>query len=107
MKAGKVASLLREGLFASQVALVEKNPPAHAGDRRDIGSIPGSERSPRGGHGNPLLYSCLENLMDRGDWHGVSKSWTQLQRLSTYTFAPLNPNFMEELLIVMATPKHG
>ena len=40
-----------------------KNPPANAGD---LGSIPGSGRSPGGGNGNPLRYSCLENLMDRG-----------------------------------------
>ena len=38
-----------------------KNPPANAGDIRDSGSIPGSGRSPAGGHGNPLQYSCLEN----------------------------------------------
>ena len=43
-----------------------KNPPANAGDVRDVGSIPGSGRSPGGGHGNPLQYSCLENPMDRG-----------------------------------------
>ena len=42
------------------VMLVVKNPPANAGDIRDTGSIPGSERSPGGGHGNPLQYSCLE-----------------------------------------------
>ena len=46
---------------ASQVALVVKNPPANAGDIRNAGSIPGSGRSPRGGHGNPLQFSCLEN----------------------------------------------
>ena len=55
-----------------------KNPPANAGDVGDTGSIPGSGRSPGGGHGNPLQYSCLENSMDRGDWqatvHGVTKS---------------------------------
>ena len=45
-----------------------KNPPANAGDAGDLGSIPGSERSPAGGHGNPLQYSCLENPMDRGAW---------------------------------------
>ena len=45
-----------------------KNPPANAGDIRDAGLIPGSGRSPGGGHGNPLQYSCLENLMDRGAW---------------------------------------
>ena len=45
-----------------------KNPPVNAGDTRDSGSIPGSRRSPGGGHGNPLQYSCLENPMDRGFW---------------------------------------
>ena len=50
---------------ASQVALVVKNPTANAGDVRDVGSIPGPGRSPREGNGNPLLYSCLENPMDR------------------------------------------
>ena len=53
---------------------------------RDTGSIPGSGRSPGGGNGNPVQYSCLGNPMDRGAWraivHGVPKSWT---RLSTYT----------------------
>ena len=47
--------------WASQVALVVKNLPANAGDIRDAGSIPGSRRSPEGGHGDPLQYSCLEN----------------------------------------------
>ena len=65
---------------ASQVALVVKNLPVNAGDVRDAGSIPGSGRSPKGGHSNPLQYSCLENPMDRGGWwatvRGVSKSWT-------------------------------
>ena len=51
-----------------QVALVLKNLPADAGDIRDIGSIPGSGRSPGGGHGTPLQYSCLENPMDGGAW---------------------------------------
>ena len=63
----------------SQVALVVNNPPANTGDIRDAGSIPGSGRSPGGGHGNPLHYSCLENPMDRGAWratvHRVAKSW--------------------------------
>ena len=52
--------------IASQVVLVVKNPPANAGDVRDVGSIPGWGRSPGEGHGNPLQYSCLENPMDRG-----------------------------------------
>ena len=68
--------------WASQVALVVKNLPVMAGDVRDLGLIPGSGRSPGGGNGNPLQYSCLENSMDRKAWwatvHGVTKSWTQL-----------------------------
>ena len=68
----------------SQGALVVKSPPASAADVRDTGSIPGSGRSRGGGHGNPLQYSCLENLMDRGAWraavHGVVKSRTRLKR---------------------------
>ena len=43
-----------------------KNPPANAGDARDAGLIPGSGTSVGRGNGNPLQYSCLENLMDRG-----------------------------------------
>ena len=58
-----------------------KNPPASAGDREDIGLIPVG-KIPWRGHGNLLLYSCLENPMDRGTWraivHGVTKSQTQL-----------------------------
>ena len=45
-----------------------KNLPANAGDVRDVGLIPGSGRSPRGGNGYPLQYSCLENSMDRRTW---------------------------------------
>jgi len=60
------------------VALVVKNPSASEGDTRDM--IPGWRRSPGGGHGNPLQYSCLENPMDRGAWQGtvhrVAKIWT-------------------------------
>ena len=44
---------------------VVKNPPVNAGDARDLGSIPGSGRSPGEGNGNPLQYSCLENPMNR------------------------------------------
>ena len=47
-----------------------KNPPANAGDVRDMGSISGLERSPREGNGNPLQYSRLENPMNRGAWKG-------------------------------------
>ena len=68
--------------MASQVVLVVKNPPANARDIRDTILIPGSGRSPGGGHGNPLQYSCLENPMDRRV-HGVAKSQT---RLSDFTY---------------------
>ena len=54
-----------------------KNLPANAGELRDVGLIPGSERSSGGAHGNPLQYSYLGNAMDRGAWwdvvHGVTK----------------------------------
>ena len=56
--------------------LVVKNPPDNAADLRDAGSIPGSGRSPGEGNGNPLLYSCLENPMDRGAW------WAMVHRYS-------------------------
>ena len=54
-----------------------KNPPANAGDIRDIGLIPGSERSPGGGHDNPVQYSCLENPMDRGAWQATVRRVTK------------------------------
>ena len=57
-----------------QVILVVKNMPVNAGDIRDLGSIPGSERSPGGGNGNRLQYSWLGNPMDRGAWWAYS-SW--------------------------------
>ena len=47
---------------------VVKNPPANVGDIRDTSSIPGRGRSPGGGNGNPLQYSCLGNPMDTGAW---------------------------------------
>ena len=60
------------------MAQVVKNPPANAGDARDMGSILGLGRSPGEGNGSPLQYSCLENSKNRGAWwatiHGVTKS---------------------------------
>ena len=68
-------------------ALVVRNLPASAGDIRGTSSIPASGRSPGGGHGNPLQYSCLENPLDRGAWqanvHRVAKSPTW--RLNAHT----------------------
>ena len=74
--------------FQVALVVVVKNLSASAGDLRDMGLILGSGRSPGGGHGNPLQYSCLENPMDRGPWLamvlGVTKSQTRLKRLSTH-----------------------
>ena len=71
------------------MVLVIKNLPANAGDTRDMGLIPGSARSPGGGLGNPLQYSCLENTMDRRAWratvHRVAKRQTRLKQLSMQT----------------------
>ena len=79
--------------IASQVALVVKNPTANAKNIReacqcrDVGSIPGLERSPGRGHGNPLQFSCLENPMDWRTWwatvHRVAKRQTWLKCLSS------------------------
>ena len=62
-----------------------KNLLANAGDAREAGLIPGLGRSPQVEYGNPLQYSCLGNLMDRGAWqatvHGLEKSWMCLSTL--------------------------
>ena len=72
------------------MVLVVRNPPTNAGYAGDVGSIPGSARSPGGGNGNLLQYSSLKNLMNRGAWwataHGVAKSST---RMSTHTKSPI------------------
>ena len=75
---------------AVDLGLRVKNLPANVGDVRDTGSISGLRRSPGGGHGNPLQYSCLENPMDGGTWratvHGVAKS-----RIWLSNFTSLHP----------------
>ena len=63
---------------ASQVAQWQKNLPANAGNTGDAGLIPGSGRSPGGGHGNPLQYSCLENPMDRGAWQATAHGFANI-----------------------------
>ena len=85
---------------ASQVALVVRNLPANA---RDTGSISEEGRSPGGGHGNPLQYSCLENPTDKAAWqatvHRLSKSRTQLRRLCTYMWPfPQKPSLPVPIL---------
>ena len=71
---------------------VVKNLPANAGDARDTGSIPGLERSPGEGNGNPLQYSCLGNSIGRGAWpatvHGVSESDTSALPFLPHHFSP-------------------
>ena len=73
--------MVYEGLRASLMALMVKNPPVNAGDPGS--SIPGSRRYPGEGNGNPLQYSCLENSMDRGAWWvtvcRVTKSYTKTE----------------------------
>ena len=59
-----------------------KNPPANAGDIRDMGFIPGSGRSPRVGNDNPLQYSCLGNPMDRGAWQAMVHEVAKSERIS-------------------------
>ena len=61
------------------MVLKVKNPPADAGDIRDSDSIPELERSPGGGNGNPLQYSCLRNHMDRGAWWATGCGLTKIQ----------------------------
>ena len=65
--------------MSSLVAQLVKNLPANAGEPRDAGSIPGSGRSPGGGQGNPLQYSCLKNSMDRGAWWAMVRKFTKSQ----------------------------
>ena len=68
---------------------VEKNLPANKGDTGDMGSVPGSGRSPGEGNGSPLQYSCRENPMNRGAWwatvHGVPESQVQTEHTHILT----------------------
>ena len=88
-------------LWASQVALVVKNPPADGGD---MGSIPGSGRSPGEGHGNPFQYSYLENPMDRGAWwatvQGSKQSDTTEETQHTHVQGPTTVQHRELYLIL-------
>ena len=64
-------------IFFYPLKIVIKNPPASAGDVRDVGSIPGSGRSPGRGNGNQLQYSCLGNPMDRKEPGGLRYTGSQ------------------------------
>ena len=76
-----------------------KNPPAHAGDTRDTGSISGWGSFPKVGNGNPLQYSCLENSMDRGAWRGTVQGVAELDMTEC---AHTHPIFMSA-----ASPNSG
>ena len=60
-----------------------KNLSAKAGDARDAGLIPGLGRSPGGGNGNPLQYSCLGNPTDRGAWGDIAAPVTMMEHLGS------------------------
>ena len=64
-----------------------KNLAANARDTKEVGLIPGLERSPGEGNGNPLQYSCLENSMDRGAWQATVHGVSELDRLSAHAHA--------------------
>ena len=85
---GKTSTLASHSPGSTPVVLMVKNSPANAEDARDTGLIPGWGRSPGGGNGTPLQYSCLKSPTDRGAWqaivHGVTKSQTWL---SDYAWA--------------------
>ena len=61
-----------------------KTPPAHAGDTEDVGSVPGSGRSPGGGNVTPLQCSCLENPIDRGAWRIQSMGLQRFRHTVTF-----------------------
>ena len=79
------------------MVLVVKNPPANAGDIRDVGSIPGLERSPGGQHGNPLQDYCLENPMDRGDWRATVHRSSKESDMTEAALQAHNPIFRNKL----------
>ena len=91
---------------ASQVVLVIKNLPVNAGDIRDMGWIPGSGRSPGGGHGNPFQYSCLGNPMDRRAWqttdHRVTKSQTWLKQLYFFFFSNFHLIMLNRFIVLFS-----
>ena len=80
-----------------------------ASDAGEVGSIPGSGRSPGGGNGYPLQYSCLENSTDRGAWwttvHGVAKRWTRLVTKCTHTLFHRSVGLKLEICVTGSKPK--
>ena len=95
--------------WASQVALEVNNPPCNEGDGRDAGFTSGSGRSPGGGYGNPLQYSCLENPMGRGPLqatvHRIAKSRTWLKTARTHTYFSASFPLYQELRVPPSVPQ--
>ena len=97
--------------WASQVVPMVKNPPANAGDTRDVDSIPGSGRFPGVGNCNPLQCSCLENSVDRGAWWatvpGVTESdmtkhtCTYTQQHMGFSVAPCPSQHLMSVLLIL------
>ena len=89
-----------QGIFPLKITwwFIGKESACNSEATRNTGLIPGSGRSPGGGHGNPLQYSCLENTTDRGPLrarvHGVTESWTQLKLvyISPLSLEPPSPS---------------
>ena len=75
----KFTDCSQRGTRVSQVVLIVKNPSPNAGDTESACLTSGLGRFPRGGHGNPLHYSCLENPMDRGAWWATGLGITKNQ----------------------------
>ena len=87
-------ALFEMNFRASQVVLVVKNPPANAGNIRDVGSVSRLGRSPVGRHGNPFQYSCLKKIPSTEELDGLQpiglQSWTRLKPLRTYAHMEMN-----------------
>ena len=90
----QINKINKNKVSAQYTWLSGKESARNAGGSGDVGSIPGSGRSHGVGNGNPLQYSCLENVMDRGAWwaivHGVTNSWTRLS-VRTHMTNPVQP----------------
>ena len=88
--------------WASHVTVMVRNAPANTQHTRVVDSIPGSGRSHGEGHGDPLQYSCLENLMDRRHWwamvNRIAESWIWLKQLSMYRYIFFQLLFLYRLL---------
>ena len=87
-------ALFEMNFRASQVVLVVKNPPANAGNIRDMALIPELKRFPGGEQGNPHQYSCLKKIPSTEELDGLQpiglQSWTRLKPLRTYAHMEMN-----------------